>query len=170
VRLPADFDYALANAPGKRALAEWRALGITDAFGKPLPALDLPARLLVPAGHRGPAFVTYRNFDVIMGWNRSEFYALAVGRLADRIAGAGQLSAEPPDRDLRMARDDVLQLQQDLNGLGFDAGEPDGIPGPATRAALGRFQLANGLIADGYVNQAAIDAVRAAALRAGTDA
>ena len=43
---------------------------------------------MAPLRHDGPAFLAYDNFDVIMRWNRSEFYALSVGRLADEIAGA----------------------------------------------------------------------------------
>ena len=87
-RLPDGFDYALAGRDQRRPLSDWVDLGVTDAFGRALPRLDLRAALLVPSGHDGPAFLAYDNFDVIMRWNRSEFYALSVGRLADEIAGA----------------------------------------------------------------------------------
>ena len=36
--------------------------------------------------------------------------------------------------------------------------------GPATRAALSRFQQSNGLVADGHLDQELIDAVSAAAI------
>jgi len=151
VTLPAKFDYTLDT--GKALpLSHWRKLGIRDTFGQPLADADIPARLLVPSGHEGPAFVTYQNFNVIMGWNRSEYYALTVGRLADRIAGAGKLYKRPPDGDLKFSREQVLQLQQNLNALGYDAGKPDGIAGPRTRSALSRYQQAKGLIADGYID------------------
>ena len=159
VVLPADFDYALANTGKQSRLVEWRTLGIEDVFGQPLAESDIAARLVVPSGHKGPAFVTYQNFDVIMGWNHSEYYALTVGRLADRIAGAGKLHNTPPDGDLRISRERVLQLQHDLNTLGYGAGEPDGIAGPMTRSALSRYQQEKGVIADGYLDQQVLDAV-----------
>jgi membrane-bound lytic murein transglycosylase B len=159
VRLPEGFDYALAGRGERRPLSAWRALGVTDAFGALLPEVEVPASILVPAGHEGPAFAVYENFDVIMGWNRSEFYAIAVGRLADRIAGAGRLAVPPPADAPRLARADVLALQQALNDAGFDAGEPDGILGPATRAALARFEGARGLVPDGHPDRGTLDAL-----------
>ena len=134
-------------------------MGIEDVFGNPLAESEIASRLIVPAGHKGPAFVTYKNFDVIMGWNHSEYYALSVGRLADRIAGAGKLHTAPPDGDLKISRERVLQLQRDLNTLGYEAGEPDGIPGPMTRLALSRYQHGNGVIADGYLDSRILEAV-----------
>ena len=159
VILPEDFDYALANTGKARALSDWRALDITDVFAQPLAKSDISTRLLVPSGHKGPAFVTYQNFDVIMGWNRSEYYALSVGRLADRIAGAGKLHNTPPDANLKLTNELVLQLQQNLNTLGYDAGEPDGVPGPMTRSALSRYQQSRGVIADGYLDTAILEAI-----------
>ncbi|MBC73854.1 MAG: lytic transglycosylase, partial [Muricauda sp.] len=74
----------------------------------------IEAALVVPAGHRGPAFLAYKNFNVIMGWNRSEFYAIAVGHLADRIAGAGKLQTPPPEDMPALSRDNILTLQEAL--------------------------------------------------------
>jgi len=163
VLLPDGFDYTLAGRASARPLRDWAEAGLTDAFGKPLPRLDLEASLLVPAGHEGPAFLTYRNFEVIMGWNRSEFYAIAVGRLADRIAGAGALKRMPVPDDTRLTIASVAEMQQQLNALGFGAGEPDGVMGSATRDALSRFQRSNGMIADGYPSAPVVQAVRQAA-------
>jgi membrane-bound lytic murein transglycosylase B len=159
VILPDEFDYALANTGEAVPLSDWRALGIKDIAGKPLANMDIPTKLLVPAGHKGPAFVTYRNFDVIMGWNHSEFYALSVGRLADRIAGAGRLTNTPPDADLKLSQTQVQQLQQNLNTLGFDTGEPDGVAGPMTRSAISRYQQSKGITADGYLDASIIESV-----------
>jgi membrane-bound lytic murein transglycosylase B len=158
--LPSSFDYAEAGPDESRPLSEWAAFGVTDAFGKPLPAIDLPASILVPAGHEGPAFLVYGNFGVIMGWNRSEFYALTVGHLADRIAGAAPLQREPQTDGPRVTIDEVRQLQADLASLGYEAGEPDGIPGPATRKAVRRFQADRRLLADGFVDPEIVAAVR----------
>jgi membrane-bound lytic murein transglycosylase B len=104
----------------------------------------------VPSGHAGPAFLVYRNFDVIMGWNRSEFYALSVGILADAIAGGAGLSTAPPADELRLSMDQVSALQRALVEGGHLTGAVDGLLGPATRAALARAEAAFGLIADGH--------------------
>lgn len=158
VLLDPDFDYTLAGLDRWQPLSTWRELGVTDVFSNPLPGTDLSAALLVPTGHQGPAFLVYPNFRVIMGWNRSEAYALSVGRLADRIAGAGRLQTPlPAVEDLRLPIKEVRALQEKLTALGFDAGKPDGILGPGTRKAVSAFQDANDLIADGYPNQATRD-------------
>lgn len=151
VRLPENFDYALAGRDRARPLAEWRALGVRTTSGEPVPALDEEAAVLVPAGHRGPAFLVYGNFAAIMRWNASEFFALTVGHLSDRIAGGGELAVPPPN-DARLTRDQIAAVQRRLNELGFDSGEPDGIVGTATRRAVRDWQQRNNLIADGHVD------------------
>lgn len=156
VLLPDGFNYALAD--GRRLpLSEWRKLGITDAFGKELADEPIDAALVVPAGHQGPAFLAYDNFKVIMGWNRSEFYAIAVGHLADRVAGAGGLQNPPPEDVPALSRAAILQLQQTLNQRGYDSGKPDGIMGPGTRSAIRQFQASAGLVADGYPGEGVLD-------------
>jgi N-acetylmuramoyl-L-alanine amidase len=45
--------------------------------------------------------------------------------------------------------DDIAELQDSLNQLGFDCGRPDGIFGPATMRALEDFQRNGGLTPDG---------------------
>ncbi len=162
IRLPADFDYALAGRDESRALSEWVDLGITGAAGNTLPRLDLDSAVLVPAGHDGPAFLVYDNFEVIMRWNRSEFYALSVGRLADQIAGGGPLTRPPRADAQRITRDEVRELQRDLAALGFDAGAADGIFGPASRRALSQFQRQHDMVADGHLDSEALNAVRRA--------
>lgn len=156
VLLPEGFDYALADGD-RRPLAEWRELGLRDAFDQRLDDAPIDAALIVPAGHRGPAFLVYHNFKVIMGWNRSEYYALAVGHLADRIAGAGGLQNPPPEDTPALARETIKSLQASLNDRGFNAGTPDGILGPATRRAIRQFQAANNLTADGYPDRTLFD-------------
>ena len=155
VLLPENFDYSLAD--GRRLpLKEWREMGITDAFGNALAREPIDAALVVPAGHRGPAFLAYDNFRVIMGWNRSEFYAIAVGHLADRIAGAGKLHYPPPVDAPALSRDNIISLQKALQQKGYEPGKPDGIMGPATRSAIRQFQAANNLVADGYPGEAVL--------------
>jgi len=151
VTVPEDFDYALAGRDRARPLAEWRALGVRTTAGEPVPALDAEAAVLVPSGHRGPAFLVYGNFAAIMRWNPSEFFALTVGHLSDRIAGGAGLSVPPPE-DPRLTREQIAAAQRRLNELGFDAGEPDGIAGTLTRTAVRNWQQRNGLVADGHID------------------
>ena len=152
VKLPAGFDYARAGAGAgqRQPLSYWQELGVTTADGQPLPQAAVDALLLVPAGHEGPAFLVYNNFDVIMRWNRSEYYALSVGHLADRINGGGKLIQPPPAGLDQISVDSVRLLQEGLNSAGFDAGNPDGILGPGTRQAIRQLQQSRGMIADGY--------------------
>ncbi|MDQ2075124.1 lytic murein transglycosylase [Marinimicrobium sp. ABcell2] len=150
VKLPNNFPFMEAGLDTRKPLSEWAKLGVRRADGAPLPAADLQASLLIPAGHEGPAFLVYSNFRVIMGWNQSEFYALSVGLLADRIAGAGPLVQSPPADAPRLSRDQVVALQETLNGKGFDSGTVDGILGPATRRALRSFQHSQDMVADGF--------------------
>ena len=166
VRLPAGFRYDLALSGEHLPLADWASLGVQRSDGRPLPEADLQARLLVPAGAVGPAFLAYDNFDVIMRWNRSESYALSVGHLADRIAGAGPLQQAPPAGQQPLPRADVLAIQQQLNQLGYDAGEEDGILGSGTRSALSRFQRNGGMVADGYPNAGSLQRLSRAAQEA----
>jgi len=163
VLVPASFDYAQATRDIKQPLRVWSRAGVTDAFGSRLPDVDLLGSILVPGGAQGPAFVVYDNFDVIMRWNRSEFYALSVGRLADRIAGAGSLTRPPPEDGLRLSRQTVMTLQVYLNQLGYDTGTPDGIFGTGTRRALRAFQRDRNMVADGYPSEQIIAAVAVSA-------
>lgn len=163
VRLPPDFDYALAGSHHKRPLREWITYGVTPVSGPGLLPTDQKVSLLVPAGHQGPAFLVTHNFHVIMRWNRSEYYALSVGHLADRIAGEPGLSQHPPEDEIKITRDQVRQLQQDLQALGIDAGGVDGVMGPQTRKAISVFQQRTQRVADGHLDSDLLKAVRTAA-------
>lgn len=149
IRLPADFDFAQTGKQNRQAVDEWAKLGLTDALGKPLPKSDTPAYVVVPAGHQGPAFLVYKNFNTIMRWNNSEFYAIAVGHLADRILGLAPLAADLPKLP-NYSRGQIINLQKELNQKGFDVGKPDGIIGPATRHGLTQYQRKQGFVADGF--------------------
>ena len=150
VTLPQGFDYALANLKNRQPLDYWREKGVRTAPGGVLPDSKNEAALLVPAGHRGPAFLVYPNFNVIMGWNQSEFYALSVGILADEIIGAGPLRRSPPHDLQRLTRKTVMSLQEKLQAAEYDPGPLDGIMGPSTRNAISNFQQSQGWIADGF--------------------
>lgn len=73
------------RAGRSRRLADWRRLGLHGADGRRLPVANVRAALLRPGGHGGPAYLVYNNYRVILRWNRSHHFAVAVGRLADAI-------------------------------------------------------------------------------------
>ncbi|MBB4284734.1 lytic murein transglycosylase [Roseospira goensis] len=153
VRLPAGFDHAQSDLGLRQPLAAWAALGVRRADGGPLPVVEgMSAALLLPAGHEGPAFLVYDNFRIIMRWNNSSVYALAVGRLADRIGGDGPLVGTFDRTPEPLRHTEVRALQGLLNRLGYDAGPVDGLVGPGTRGAIRRFQAAQGLPADGHAD------------------
>ena len=154
VVLPANFAYDMAGRQRPQMLSAWRELGLR-VDGDPARSLAL----VVPSGHRGPAFLVGDNFDVILRWNRSESYALAVGLLADRLVGAAPLKVIPPADAPRLSRAQVEAMQQKLAMLGFSAGEVDGVLGPATRDALRRFQQQRGMVADGFPDTPVLQAL-----------
>lgn len=151
VRVPAGFDFALAEGP-KQTPAAWAAKGVERADGKPWPAADQasPCQLLIPAGAAGPAFLAFPNHFVIRAYNNSVAYALSVGLVADGVEGASPLAAAwPVEAPLSSA--DRIGAQSALKALGYDPGAPDGRIGVQTRTALRAWQAKTGLIPDGHL-------------------
>lgn len=85
VRLPEGFDARHVGTGVVKTLAEWSALGLTRADGAPLPSRPLKASVILAEAGKGPAFLVYDNYRTILKWNRSTFFAIAIGSLADRI-------------------------------------------------------------------------------------
>ena len=117
--------------------------------------LDIKGRaaILLPQGYRGPAFMVFENFDAIMDWNRSVNYALSVAQLAEQLRRESRIVGGQAAESGALSFDEMLDLQGILNALGFDAGEPDGLPGFKTQQAVREYQLANQLPADGYASR-----------------
>ncbi|MAP93879.1 MAG: lytic murein transglycosylase [Ponticaulis sp.] len=162
VSLPTPFNYSYANGQ-KQPTSTWAALGVTPATGGVIdPAGIGQSELWLPAGAAGPAFLLYPNFDVIKTYNRADSYALSVSLIAEgvqnRPAPAG---AWPRDID-RLNIEEIKRLQSALNQLGYSAGPVDGIAGRGTRNALQSFQIAAGMLADGFPTRRALAAVEGA--------
>ncbi len=86
VRLPSGFDQSLAGRDKKKPLAEWARMGVTNNNGSVLPQVDnLQSAVLYPGKDGEESYLVYGNYDVIMKWNRSTYFATAVGTLADAI-------------------------------------------------------------------------------------
>jgi membrane-bound lytic murein transglycosylase B len=156
VKLPARFAYEDADTDTTRPIREWRARGVT-AYGGDLPDLDESAAIYLPAGAHGPAFLLFSNFNVILKYNNAASYALAVGLLADRMAGGEAVKHAWPRDERPLSRDERLRFQAALNRLGFDVGTPDGVLGRKTRNALRQYQKSRGIAADGFATAALLD-------------
>ncbi|KUF11105.1 lytic murein transglycosylase [Pseudoponticoccus marisrubri] len=156
VILPDGFDPGLLGRGRKRSVADWRARGVRAAKGGNLPDFG-PAAVLAPMGVSTPAFLTFRNFDMILRYNPSENYGLGVGYLADRLAGGGPLRGQfGPDRN-GLVLEDRKALQRGLTRAGFDAGPDDGVIGKKTEAAIRTYQQAKGLPVTGTPSRDLLD-------------
>ncbi len=150
VNLPRNFDLALSGLNIQRRLSEWFKLGIRLAQSRDLPRDDIKASLVVPAGYQGPAFLVYQNFRSTLKWNRSIFYAIAVGHLADRIHGYGAFKAPRPNAEQPLSVSNIKEIQRHLMIKGFNVGKADGVVGVKTREAIRVFQKKTGVPADGF--------------------
>jgi membrane-bound lytic murein transglycosylase B len=156
VRLPVGFGFTR----DRETFAGWSALGLRRADGAALPGSGT-ASLLPPAGARGPAFLVTDNFEAIRAYNTSDAYALAIGLLADRIAGGAALRAAWPVGERVLDRHEVSEVQRRLAARGLYDGVADGRLGAKTRAAVRRFQAQRGLVPDGYAEAGLLEALRA---------
>lgn len=87
VSVPAGFDRSYGDIKGLKSLAEWSKLGVRDAHGGPLPTVDIDAALVFPDDASNEAYLAYNNYKTVMKWNRSLYFATAVGILSDEISG-----------------------------------------------------------------------------------
>lgn len=155
VKLPENFAFDKVAFDQYYPLDYFQQLGVKKTNNQALPTYDIQAELYLPSGYQGPAFLLYPNFNVIMTWNLSKSYALSVGILANKLVGAKEMSfLQKAQTDVKpYSTADMKNLQSQLNALGFETGEPDGIWGPKSRDAIRSFQLQHQLIADGYPNK-----------------
>lgn len=86
VRVPAGFDPDQASLDVVKSIAVWQDMGVRRADGSDLPGRDLQASIILPGGPGQSAFMIYDNYRATLRWNRSHYFATAVGLLSDRIA------------------------------------------------------------------------------------
>jgi membrane-bound lytic murein transglycosylase B len=154
VLLPSGFDYTNADIDSVKSIGDWKALGVRTVFGDALPANNELGAIYLPAGARGPAFLVFGNFKVLLKYNNAASYAIAVSMLSDRLRGVPPVTASWPRDEQPLAPDERFAFQSTLKGLGYDPGAIDGILGHGTRAALRACQKAHGLDADGFPTKA----------------
>ncbi|HKJ99833.1 MAG TPA: lytic murein transglycosylase [Desulfotignum sp.] len=143
-----------------RILADWQKAGFSRTGGKTFPRPDDRAVLKLPAGKEGPAFLVLRNFFVLKRYNNADAYALAVGLLADRLAGSKGLVQPWPRPPGTLNGKEKFLLQELLKKKGYYSGEIDGLLGEASRAAIRIFQAEAGMPADGKPSLEILDALR----------
>lgn len=86
VVLPKNFPENLIDRNLTKPLSYWASQGVKLPNGAALPSENMSAAIVAPDGPDGEAYVVYSNFQTIMKWNRSTYFATSVGLLADAIA------------------------------------------------------------------------------------
>ncbi|WP_252192810.1 lytic murein transglycosylase [Rhizobium sp. CSW-27] len=143
-----------------KTLGQWAALGFIRPNGKDFPRPGDRAELKLLAGAEGPAFLMLRNFFVVKRYNAADSYALAVGLLADEIAGYGGMVQPWPRPHGTLDVREKLELQSRLKAMGYYDGEIDGNLGSGSRAAISAIQSRLGMEADGEPSQTLLKRLR----------
>lgn len=166
VRVPATSDCSLEGPPLERPIAEWAKLGFARSGGQPWSSTQLQqvAYLMMPAGAYGPAFLVTENYKVIRRYNTSDLYAVFVGHLADRIAGAGDFEATFGGTGAQKTRV-VEEIQTRLKDLGQDVEKIDGKIGSNTRHVIGAYQRGARLKVDCWPSDGLLAHLRSLAAR-----
>ncbi|WP_454851639.1 lytic murein transglycosylase [Rhizobium binxianense] len=141
-------------------LSQWAALGLKRPGGKGFRDGRTRAVLKMPAGPNGPGFLMTANFFTIKNYNASDSYALAVGLLADQIAGYGGMQQRWPRPDGALDITEKFELQTRLKTLGYYNGEVDGNFGSGSKAAISAVQERIGMEPDGEPSKTLLDALR----------
>jgi membrane-bound lytic murein transglycosylase B len=149
VNLPKDFDYRNAKLTLRKSVQDWLTLGVYVPMH--FSHLD-NAAILLPQGWQGPVFMVFSNFDVIMDWNRSVNYAIAVANLSEHLIGVADIAIDDDVEMEALSFNEVWALQGKLNELGYPAGPPDGFPGLNTQEAIRMYQEKHQLPQDGYAS------------------
>ncbi len=166
VRVPEGFDYAQADIGTEKSVRDWSDLGVTLWDGRSLKRrsdqdASAPAAILLPAGYKGPAFIAYPNFKVVLAYNNAISYALAICQLSNRFSGgSGFHTSWPRDETPILSRTDRVELQTLLAQRKYDVGEPDGVIGRRTREAIRGYQRGAGMKPDGFATLALLQSLR----------
>lgn len=145
---------------GSMTIAKWQNLGVTRASGKPFSRGGDNATLKAPDGRNGPAFLATKNFFVLKNYNNADKYALAVGLLADEIAGYGGLVRDWSRPFTKLSFEQKQELQQRLSAHGYYDGKFDGKIGEGSRKAIRAFQAQAGMSQDGHPSLEVLSTLR----------
>lgn len=154
--IPGNLDLTQTGLTHSKSVSDWAALGVTAREGQ-LANGGLASSIILPQGHKGPAFLSYPNFRVYFDWNQSFVYVLTAAYFANRLEGAAIYDAGSPDPGLSGSQ--MKTLQKKLQARGYDVGKIDGILGAGTRAAVQAEQARLGLPADAWPTPALLSAL-----------
>ncbi|MGF0539280.1 lytic murein transglycosylase [Agrobacterium sp. ES01] len=143
-----------------KTLGEWAKLGFARPNGKGFPRPGDRAELKMLAGADGPGFLMTRNFFVIKRYNAADSYALAVGLLADEIAGYGGMHQSWPRPHNSLDVREKFELQSRMKALGYYDGKIDGNFGSGSKAAIQAIQQRLGMEVNGEPSKHLLNALR----------
>ncbi|WP_170774887.1 lytic murein transglycosylase [Ruegeria lacuscaerulensis] len=159
VRLPEGFDYSQARRDYTLKPSQWARQGVVTPQGRAVPNHG-KAAILLPAGGQGVALMVFDNFRVIEKYNSADAYVIGVGHLSDRLAGGAPFQGAWPRGDRVLSFTEKKELQTRLTEAGFDTQGVDGRTGPNTANAVREYQLAQGLVPDGYPSLRLLERLR----------
>ena len=164
VNIPQSASVGGESRRNKKSLSSWESRGFTRIDGSPIIQGNLSgstsAGLMMPAGKDGPAFLVFKNFDAIYGYNAAESYALAIAHLSDRLQGKGTIQKAWPTNDQGTSRMERREIQNYLLKKGYPIGDADGLIGDKTRQAIQTEQARLGLSQTGRAGQQILKAFR----------
>jgi lytic murein transglycosylase len=177
VQLPETADCTLEGRVNKRPMSRWadqHGIRAADRGGEaagPVLTGEETGFLLMPAGTLGPAFLAEENFAALHAYNPSDLYALFIGYVGDRLGCDTETEActflkpwpQAGDSAFPFSVENVCRLQLSLKAAGALHGEADGLFGPQTRTAIGRWQKAQGLRPTCYPSRELFEQLRGAA-------
>ena len=143
-----------------KTLAEWQQLGFVRPANVAFQDLKEKAELKMIGGDNGPGFLMLRNFFILKRYNNSDFYALAVGLLADRLSGKNGIIQSWPRPAGSLSVDEKFELQELLKEKGFYEGEIDGRLGSNTKNGIKLFQRRQNMVPDGQPSMEVLKALR----------
>lgn len=146
VKIPDNFDWSQTGIHISKPVSDWAAMGVAPRNGSL--AKNLKGSIILPQGHKGPAFVTYPNFNVYFDWNQSFTYVVTAAYFGTLIDGAPKMTKGNPDTGL--SGQQMQSLQKKLQARGHDVGKVDGILGARTRIAVQKEQQRLGMPADAW--------------------
>ena len=86
VKVPPSFPENLVGPKIVKPLSFWKQQGVTDMNGNALPFENMNASIVAPDGLASETYIVYGNYQTIMSWNRSTYFATSVGLIADALA------------------------------------------------------------------------------------
>ena len=145
---------------GSMTLSKWQGIGVTRVNGKGFRNGGDRAELKALEGRSGPAFLVTKNFFVLKAYNNADKYALAVGLLADEIAGYGGLVRDWDRPFTKLSFAEKQELQERLSTFGYYDGKFDGKIGEGSKSAIKAFQAQAGLTPDGHPSMEVLSRLR----------